>query len=81
MRLRAAHAVDAKEGKRKAKSKKGKAKQVFTEVGAGTAVEALTTYSDEEDEGPHFSSRPLDFTTGRRMSDESSEGEGDEYFR
>ena len=37
--------------------------------------------SDEEDEGPHFSSRPLDFTTGRRMSDESSEGEGDEYFR
>jgi hypothetical protein len=50
LRLRAAHAMDAKEGKRKAKSKKGKAKVVFTEVGAGTAVEAHTTYSDDEEE-------------------------------
>merc|ERR1719208_313979 len=34
----------------------------------------------EEGDGEHFSSRPIDFTTGRRMSDDSSEGE-EEYFR
>jgi len=42
--------MDAKEGKRKAKSKKGKAKVVFTEVGAAPAVESHTTYSDDEEE-------------------------------
>jgi hypothetical protein len=37
--------------------------------------------SEEEcEENRYGSSRPLDFTTGRRMSDESSEGE-EEYFR
>ena len=41
---------------------------------------------EEEEErrrrrGEHtFTSRPIDFTTGRRMSDDSSEGE-EEYFR
>jgi len=35
---------------------------------------------ESEEDGEHFSSRPIDFTTGRRMSDDSSEGE-EEYFR
>ena len=36
--------------------------------------------SDEDEDQEHFSSRPLDFTTTRRMSDESN-SEGEEYFR
>ena len=35
---------------------------------------------ESEEDGEHFNSRPIDFTTGRRMSDDSSEGE-EEYFR
>ena len=56
MRLRVAHGIDAAEDKRKAKkSKKGKAKQVFTEVGDGTAEETQPASCDAEDEDIEFS--------------------------
>ena len=61
MRLRVAHGIDVAEDKKKAKkSKKGKAKQVFTEVGDGTAEETQPADCEVEDENIEFTSEEED---------------------
>jgi len=49
------------------------------EVGSNENPDGSDEEDDDDDRGDSNMSRPLDFTTGRRLSE--SEDEGDEYFR
>ena len=52
----------------------------LVEVGSPERVEESDEEDENEEEEDRLSLRPLDFTTNRRMSDESTEGE-DKYHR